>query len=58
MSETRPESGWKRERMDLQEENRRLVQLLKDSNKWDVHTLQKENERLMKMLKEYEMIGP
>lgn len=42
----------------MQEENRRLVQLLKDSNKWDVHTLQKENERLMKMLKEYEMIGP
>ncbi|CAD8069428.1 unnamed protein product [Paramecium primaurelia] len=52
------DSSLRRERNDLQEENRRLVQLLKDSNKWDLHKIQQENERLLKIVKEYEMIGP
>lgn len=38
----------RKERNELQEENRRLVTLLKDNRKWDVYILQRENERLMK----------
>lgn len=38
----------RKERNELQEENRRLVGMLKDSKKWDVFLLQRENEKLMK----------
>lgn len=37
----------RKERNELQEENRRLVQMLKDNRKWDLYVLQRENERLM-----------
>ncbi|KAM3135011.1 protein of unknown function (DUF4472) [Paramecium bursaria] len=52
------DSSFRKERNDLQEENRKLVQYLKDAGKWDMVSLQKDNERLSKMIKEYEMIGP
>ncbi|CAD8184449.1 unnamed protein product [Paramecium octaurelia] len=52
----------RKERNDLQEENRRLVTLLKDNKKWDVYILQRENERLMRQMKEQEVglnsVGP
>lgn len=58
---TRPQSGsteqLRQERNELQEENRRLVQMLKDSKKWDSHLLQRDNERLQKMIKELETNG-
>ena len=38
----------RKERNELQEENRRLVQMLKDSKKWDTYLLQRDNERLVK----------
>jgi hypothetical protein len=44
----------RRERNDLQEENRRLISLLKDNKKWDIYMLQKENEKLSRTLKDYE----
>jgi hypothetical protein len=47
----------RKERNEMQEENRRLVQLLKDNRKWDINIMQRENERLMKQLKEYENGG-
>jgi NOL1/NOP2/fmu family ribosome biogenesis protein len=40
----------KRERVELQEEVRRLFTLLKDNKKYDIYVLQKENERLIKMV--------
>ncbi|EGR27555.1 kinesin-like protein, putative [Ichthyophthirius multifiliis] len=44
----------RRERNDLFEENKRLVNMLKDNKKWDIYMLQKENERLVKSIKQYE----
>jgi predicted transcriptional regulator len=38
----------RKERNELQEENRRLVAMLKDNKKWDVYLLQREVERLQK----------
>jgi hypothetical protein len=50
----------RKERNDLQEENRKLVAFLKENKKWDILVTQRENERLMRMLKEYEIgnVGP
>lgn len=50
----------RKERNDLQEENKKLVQFLKDSKKWDTLMIQKENERLMNLVRDYEKnsIGP
>ncbi|KRX05294.1 P-loop containing nucleoside triphosphate hydrolase [Pseudocohnilembus persalinus] len=48
----------RRERNDLQEENRRLINMLKDNKKWDIYLLQRDNERLLKTVKEIENGGP
>ena len=41
----------RKERNELQEENKNLVNLLKDNKKWDIYLLQKENERLVNMVR-------
>jgi len=51
----------RRERNDLQEENRKLINLLKDNKKWDIYLLQKENEKLSKQVRDMESsdsVGP
>lgn len=54
----RPGSGManveqlRKERNDLQEENRRLINMLKDNKKWDIYLLQRDNERLLRTVKE------
>eukprot|EP00828_Plagiopyla_frontata_P003703 TRINITY_DN11192_c0_g1_i2.p1 TRINITY_DN11192_c0_g1~~TRINITY_DN11192_c0_g1_i2.p1 ORF type:complete len:540 (+),score=78.71 TRINITY_DN11192_c0_g1_i2:95-1621(+) len=44
----------KKERNQLQEENRGLVGMLKDNKKWDIYLLLRENEQIKKTLTEYQ----
>ncbi len=40
--------------LEMQEENSRLVKMLKDNRKWDIYLVQKENTRLLETVKALE----